>query len=225
MSLIPPTAVQLTGKNSLRQFLIGGWTVPNPIPKGGYFHLGGLISTTPQAAVADALVSTGGVWTLASSYAHLGGRHGSPPSDEQSAQHTISTNYYQPYSIAYCLPDSIAGPNDDRPIAFPISAAPDYTFAPYGLENVNYSIADVAPAIQYPSITRAQLFELPGSNTDNRVKWVELPQSAYNSITIGVIILQPTNVEDIALGSYNTNQDYVTCSLGAGWGASSVNAT
>ena len=109
----------MTGKNSLRAIKIDGWTIPNPRfadnstaaaeVNSEFLALNGFGSTTQQATVADALVSVGATWDLATVYNHLGGAHGSPVNDQQNAVHTIGSGYYQPYSIAYCAPDVVQG--------------------------------------------------------------------------------------------------------------------
>ena len=174
--------------------------------------------------VADALVSTGATWDLATNTAHLPGGHGVALSDQQGATHSIHSGYYQPYSLAYCVPDVVNGSDDTRPVAFPISLGLDYS-DPSTLQYVNASLYHSSPAIEYPSILRKDLLKLQGSKSNNLVRWVELPPSVFNGTTMGVIILLPRNETNWHLAPSALSQDYVVCNIAAGWGSSSINTT
>ena len=232
--LIPPVAVQLTGKNSLREVKISDWRVPNPLLLGNStagadadhqdFALNGFGASTQQASVADALVSTGATWDLATNTAHLPSGHGVALSNQQGATHSTRSGYYQPYSLVYCVPDVTTGSDDTRPVAFPISLGVDYT-QPGDLQYVNASLYQSAPAIEYPSILRQDLLNLQGSKSNNLVRWVELPLSVFNGTSMGVIILLLRNEINWHLGPSSLSQDYVVCNIAAGWGSSSINTT
>ena len=210
------------------------WRVPNPKLLGNStagaetdhedFSLNGFGASTQQAIVADALVSTGATWDLVTNTAHLPGGHGVPLSDQQGATHSIRSDYYQPYSLVYCVPDVITGSDDTRPVAFPVSLGLDYS-NPGNLQYVNASLYQSAPAIEYPSILRRDLLNLQGSKSNNLVRWVSLPSSEFNGTTIGVIILLPRNETQWRLASSTLSQDYVICNIAAGWGLSSINTT
>lgn len=217
--LIPPNAVYMTGFNSLRQFQFQTWLAPNPLDTNEFLTVQPVISTTQQSVIADALVTTGALWSQAINYAHAAKGHGSPFFDQQVAVHTISTGYYQPYTLATCVNDTIRGRNDQRPVAFPINPFYDYALQPNSLQYVNGSVAGI-PAIEYPSLVRAELLDLPGSPLNGRVKWIELPQDLFNSTSIGFIIVLPQDFTDTTEG--RSGYDYVICNVDAGWGSSSI---
>ena len=178
-----------------------------------------VVSTTQQAAVADSLVNTAALWEQATLKTRSRKYSGAPVSDQQDALHTIKTGYYQPYSIAFCAFDTIQGPNDQRPLAFPINPAIDYTQVPLDLEFINTTIAGV-PAIEYQSLTRAALHDLPGLRSQNRVKWVDLSGAPFNRTSIGAIIVLSRIPSDGTLEE--PSQKLVICTISAGWGLSSI---
>lgn len=218
-----PSGVQLTGKSSTRQYLEQDLTYNHPVFRDGKDISGTKfpISTTStqHAAIADALNNVGGLWETTINYANTGGHHGKRPSDERSAVHTIANDYYQPYVAISCLRDMIQGSEDQRSIVFPISDYVDYDSGPGLSININGSI-DNYPGIEYPSIIRAQLLLLPGSRSNNRIKWVQLPENLFNGSALGLIVLLPPDPVDPSPD--NTTQ-MVICNIGAGWGSSSIN--
>lgn len=223
-----PYAYELTSKNSFRQYQASAfselyeWAAGNSSDQKAWSS-SSAISTVQQATIADAFQTTATVWDRAIRMGDSGGHHGSPFSDQRTAVHRITNDYFQPYSMAYCVRDAIEGPADYRPIAFPISPGFQYYitdgFSKYG---ANASIHG-NPAIEYPSIVRAQLLELSGAGVHHMVKWVELPQDVFLGSTIGVIILLPQLPAQ--LSGEGTATDVVVCNVGAGWGPSSMNIT
>ena len=212
--------VQLAGKSSLRQYMERD--VYNQISKDGELITNTSFptswSSTQHAAIADALSNVGALWEGTIDYAHVGGHHGKRPSDVRDAVHTIRDGYYQPYTSISCMPDSIQGLDDQRSIIFPISAYIDYDSEPGRSININGSISGYA-GIEYTSITRAQLLLLPGSTSDNRIKWVQLPENLFNGSALGLIVLLSPDPVDPSRD--NTTQ-MVVCNIGAGWGPSSI---
>lgn len=183
------------------------------------------MSTTQQAGIADALTSLSTLWSEVISYTQAGVRHGASFLDEQKTVHSIANSYYQPYSSVFCVRDVIQGPNDERIMAFPISPAFDTEREPNVLLNVNGSISGY-PAIEAPSIRRAQFLELPGMESDNRVKWVPLPESPLTGVSVGLIVLLPSNRLNVSKQTITTTQndtDMVVCNIAARWGASLIN--
>ncbi|MCJ1269237.1 hypothetical protein MMC22_009127 [Lobaria immixta] len=159
-------------------------------------------TTTQHAAIADALASISSLWDLTVVDGGIGTQHGASYHDNQIVVHSIATDYYQPYSSVFCAPTR-------------------------ALSIVNASISGV-PAVEAPSIRRAQLLELPGIESDNRVKWVQLPQSPLTGVSVGFVVLLPRNPSDLSKRVTTTiqnNTDIVVCSIAAGWGASSINIT
>ncbi len=222
-----PLEQELTSKNSFRKYYgysqDTSWTSRNLSDQISW-HAEAAVSTVQQATIADAFQNTAILWDRAIKAGNLGGHHGSPFSDQRTAVHRIGNNYFQPYTLAHCVKDAIEGSTDSRPIAFPISPGFGYDTNRDLSEatNANTSIGGT-PAIEYPSIIRAQLLELSGAGTDHVVEWVELPQDLFLGSTLGVIILLPRLPTQ--LSPENTALDMVVCNVGAGWGRSSMNIT
>lgn len=212
--------IQLTGKSSVRQYMEENMTPSfsevERFVSGTKFPR--TTATTQHAAIADALNNAGALWQSTINYAVTSGHHGKRPSDERNAIHSITKDYYQPYTSTSCLRDLIQGSDDQRPVVFPISDFIDYDSEPGSSIHINGSINSY-PGIDYPPIIRAQLLLLPGSRSDNRIKWVQLPENLFNGSALGLIVLLP--LDPLNLPRDNATQ-MVVCNVGAGWGSSSI---
>ena len=209
-----PAYIELTSANSLRQLRINDQNrlVLDP----GYDQVLA-VATTQQAAVADALTTTGALWNLAISNVTTKG-HGSIL-NQLDAIHSIVADYYQPYTIASCEYDSIYGPEDSNPVVFPLPPGSSLSMLNTSAFNSNLSIGTESfHAFEYPGITRSQILETPGLPGENRLRWVELPQKPFNGTAIGAVILLPR-------APTNTTQEVLMCNLGAGWGTSKLNTS
>lgn len=204
-----PWGLQVLGANSLRQLLITDQPTINGL---GYDPITA-VATIQQAAVADALSTTGALWNLARQNLTTKG-HGSVL-DQLDAVHSITTGYYQPYTSASCAHDTFHGYEDKMPVAFP--PPPGSTKQMLNTSNFNDSILSVH-AFVYPDITRSQILDTPGSPSDYRLKWIELPQNPFNGTAIGAAVLLPR-------ASENTTQEVLMCNVGAGWGISKLNTS
>ena len=217
---IPPTSVEFTGKTSLRQTYLGE-SVGSYNVSGRKVIQKSITASTQHAVIADALVSTGAIWHLAVGDAQLS-EHGAAPSDQQAAVHAIGADYYQPYVMAQCTFDAINGSDDQRAISFPTTPIPGSNFS------VNISETG-DPVVDYPSILRAQLLDLPGSNLDYRTTWVDLPQAVFKYPALGAVVVYPPNSisfpDTPSLRGQEFPRQYVICNLGAGWGSSFINIT
>ena len=216
---IYPFEVQVTGKSSIRQLYLEATSAFIQLPGKNLSNIiYGMVSTTQQSVIADALVVTGGLWNEAMNGIDSTS-HGASPSIKQDAVQNIGDGYFQPYSLVSCGSDTIDGTSDHRPIAFPIANGYDFTLWPNLEQIVNASISGL-PAIEFPSLNRTELLDLPGSGSDYRLKWVELPLPLFNSTTIGAILLVPQDP-----GQDKSIQDIYVCNVGAGWGSSSINTS
>ena len=227
LSTVPPTTVALSGKNAFRQFQVISFESSNVeflpvVPAQDIGTTFTAVATTQNVAVADALALTGSTWEVAIADVHPIRSRGIPPSDQQAAVHTISTDYYQPYSAVTCVGMLIEGLNDSRPITLPITALENYESVPD-----DYDLNSPVAAIDYSSLTRSDLLNLPGSSTSYRVHWLALPRSLFNASALGVAIVYPPDSSAATNSSTggDLTQRAVTCNLGAGWGSSSINAT
>ena len=219
---VPPGSVETNGKNSLRRLHL---LSQNILFLPGY-DPDALLATIQQAAVADALTATGVLWSIALSYVTTK-RHGHPE-DQLDAVHSITQDYYQPYSLASCLPDVIDGLNDQRPVAFPlppgsdpsmlnVSAFNDSILPGYQTSAFNKSLTP-SHSLEFLGITRSELLATPGPLHENRLKWIALPNNPFNGTAIGAIVLLPNAQND-------TSQQIIVCNLGAGWGATNMNTS
>ena len=144
-----PGAVAFTGNASLRQFYLEDLDASKPGDTTSNDTLT-FSATTPQSAIADALVNTAAIWVDALGFVKSIG-FGVSPADEQSAVHTISDAYYQPYSTGKCVIDSIMSENDTRPISFPTVTAIQYNPAPHDLDNSLHYLHGV-PVLDNPFV-------------------------------------------------------------------------
>ncbi len=169
--------------------------------------------TSQQSAIADALSSTAVIWNLALNNVSTNG-HGSVLL-ELDAIHRITTGYWQPYSIASCDIDTIQGPDDERPVAFPIPPGS----SPQMLNTAEFNSSLLSTyAFEFPGLSRSQILRTPGKFSESRLRWVELPQNPFNGTAIGAIVL-------LSQDSANSTQEVIMCTIAAGWGASTLNAS
>ena len=217
-----PDSIETPGKSSLRRLHV------NFVNCG--FGLGydpeTVLANIPQAIIADALTATGTMWNIALSNVTTKG-HGHPE-DQLDAVHSITQDYYQPYSMASCLPDVIDGLNDERPVALPlppgsdpsmlnVSAFNDSILPGYPSSPFNDSL-NPSHSFEFLGITRNELLDTPGPLHENRLRWITLPKNPFNGTTIGAIVLLPNSQND-------TSQQIIVCNLGAGWGATNINVS
>ena len=175
------------------------------------------IATAPQAAVADALTATGTLWSFAAVNVSTDG-HGLIR-EQLDAEHRISSNYYQPYTIASCANDSIQGHSDERPLAFPIP--PGVLAQNLPQLQINNSLLSM-PSFDLQGFTRSELLEATEPSWENRLRWIELPANPFNGSAIGAAVLLPAQTLESGEPRY---QEILVCTLGAGWGASTVNTS
>ena len=206
-----PAEVEVTGKSSLRQIstvegiIAGGNTVdsrPN-IAFNAY------VASSQQLAVADALTTTGMLWNVAMANISTKG-HGSILS-QLDAVHSIRTGYYQPYSSVVCEYDVIRGATDTDPVTFP-------AFSGLGVQAENASSQNstlLDDRLVFQNLTKADILNTTGGISEYRLRWVELP---FNDTAIGAVILTPRQLQ-------NTTQELLVCSIGAGWGSSTMNTS
>lgn len=195
--------LRLTGKSSVRKLDMGIETLPSDEAT---------TCTTQQAAIADALTSTGALWFLALNNVTAKSGHGASPADQSNAIHRIQLDSYQPFSLADCFGIFIKGVTDNGPVAFPyIASANQPAFI-----NVNMTSPESHfDAILHPSLTRQQILDTPGPTSDYRLKWVELPQPIFNGSTIGAVVLPPRSESEVS-------QQVFLCNLAAGWGTTAL---
>ena len=206
-----PDSMVLSGKSSKRLLLIKedeDFIGQGPRP---------VVATTPHAAIADAMTTTGALWFLSLINVTAKSGHGSPLSDQSDALHTIASNYSQPYSTVVCIPDSIHNSSDSRRLVLPF--LPNSNMKSLANGNFTYSVGALgertAQTIEHPDFTYRQALDVAGSATDYRLQWIDLPQVAFSGSSIGAVILLPHHGND-------GPQDILSCNLSAGWGAAAL---
>ncbi|KAI4239729.1 MAG: hypothetical protein L6R40_005474 [Gallowayella cf. fulva] len=200
---VSPYFVPLTGQGSLRQLIIQHHMCDNETAP--YDQMAAQ-ATTQHGVVADALSATSSLWALALQNSD------SPFFDQRDAVQSIVEDNFQPYTLASCGADVIEDEADDRPVAFPIPPGSSLDM----LSKANVTLDTMLPmfAIEYPGLTRSEILRTPGSKSDYRIRWVELPEDPFNGSSIGAVILQPKT---------NETQGILLCNVAAGWGSSSMN--
>ena len=197
-----PNAVEVTGRSSLRQL-----SSLHDTSDGNLFN--SIIATSQQVAVADALTTTGILWGIAMSNTSTKG-HGSVL-NQLDAVHSITTDYYQPYTSVVCYYDTIRGPSDTDAVVFPTYSSLSVQ-AIKALDSGNFTRARLTV---FQNLTKLEIFNTVGGLDEYRLRWVELP---FNDTAIGAVILKPRSPQ-------NSTQEILTCSVGAGWGSSKMNTS
>lgn len=211
--------VEIPGKSSLRSLDIrvqgpsnyGSDPAEDPQPMG---------AISQKSAVADALSTTARLWTIALDNVTTSG-HGSAL-NQLDAIHSIESGYYQPYTLTSCEYDVIRGPKDHSLVGFPPPPGSYQVNGPHYNDSILYGISEginvSRDAIVFPGLTKAEILMTPGPLSENRLKWVELPQDGFNSSTIGAVVLSPRSSGD-------GNQEILMCTVCAGWGTSKLNVS
>ena len=205
-----PAEVEVTGKSSLRQIsTIEGTILDNAVGSRPNIIFIAFVASSEQLTVADALTTTGLLWNIAMANISTKG-HGSVLS-QLDAVHSITTGYYQPYSSVVCEYDAIRGPTDTDPVTFP-------AFSAMGVQVDNAASQNSTPLddrLVFQNLTKADILNTTGGISEYRLRWVELP---FNNTAIGAVILTPRSPQNIT-------QELLVCSIGAGWGSSTMNTS
>lgn len=114
---------------------------------------------------------------------------------------SIDNGYYQSYVISNCVSDTFQETEDQKPLQFA-------RITETGLQGTHNRTIIAIPGL--PSALTA-----PGNVSEYRLQWVTLPRTNFSNAAIGAVLLHPR-----VAGSQS--QNITTCTLGAGWGTSSV---
>ena len=117
--------------------------------------------------------------------------------------HSITKNLYEASVAVKCLQDTIEDPEDDSAVQFPILA----------MTTEQYLLPE---SVSFNNLTKAESYTHPGNVSEYRLIWTSSPAESFDDNVSGVILLNPRGT---VLGS---PQDITTCTLGAGWGTSTV---
>ena len=208
---VSPIDVQVTGRQSIRRLVIHDITYDPGIAASYAQHVAS--GSSQQAAVADALSSTANLWSIALNNVTTSG-HGSVL-DQLDAVHSIKTGNSQPCTLVFCGHDTIQGRTDERPVAFPVLPGSDAQI----LDKAEFDNSTISVyGLDFSGLSRSQILDTPGPLSENRLRWVELPQDPFNGTAIGAVILLPRS-------SNNITQEILVCNIGAGWGAFTLNTS
>lgn len=118
----------------------------------------------------------------------------------------IDTNYFQPYTIVHCLSDTIESSQDSRLLRFP------------QLLNNNRSYSERDRLLGVPGLRKGSYLATHGNSSEFDLSWVDLPIGIFSESTIGAVLVHPQKPGD------QTAQNITVCTIGAGWGSSSMHA-
>ena len=205
---VVPNAITLNGKNSQRLLYIDedDFHEPKIAPR---------ISTTPMAAVADAITTTSDLWSLSLFNVTTQSGHGSPLSDQSAAFQYLTGDSLQGFTAGTCVPEMVFNRTDNRPLALPFlyyaNARPD--------SNITFENFTM-PAIVHPNITRDQVLGVSNNESQYFIQWIQLPQKKFNGSSIGAAILLPET--QYSSQEQNGPQIMILCNFAAGWGRTSL---
>ena len=122
----------------------------------------------------------------------------------------IDSQYFQPYSVANCLADTIESPGDQSPLRFP-GLLP--TSSGYDINAFNQS-----ELLALPGSRKGSWFDTPGNNSEFRLSWISVPPNIFSGSTIGAILYHPREAANQII------QKVTACTFGAGWGTSALHS-
>ena len=205
-----PDATQMASGSSIRQLSIAeddAYIGKGPAP---------VTASVQHAAISDAVTNTAALWFLSLTNVTASKGHGVPLSDQSDAIHTVSTNYRQPYSSVFCVPDRIIDTQSSERLAFPILLnANSPRLATGNMTFQSCSHRETCQTIAHPSILRRDVFEYVGSRAKYRIRWIELPHDLFEGSSIGAVIYMPRDAR-------NNSQDVLLCNMSASWGMSEL---
>lgn len=117
---------------------------------------------------------------------------------------TVQRSYYQPYTLTSCVIDTIINAEDRTPLRFARISETD---------SENSKEREIIPVT---SFSKAELFKAPGNTSEFRLSWVSLPSDSFTESVLGAVVQHPRGP------SNQDSQNITTCTLGAGWGTTSV---
>ena len=146
-----------------------------------------------SVAVADAAFNDSYIWDV--------------PKDSHTSfldsYHSITKNLYEAYVAVQCLQDTIENSEDESVVEFPILAT---TIEQYShREKVSSTV-----------FTKPELYAYPGNVSEFRLIFTKSPAESLGRNASGAILLNPRST---VAGS---PQNITTCTLGAGWGSSTM---
>ena len=116
--------------------------------------------------------------------------------------HTVSDNYFQPYTLSSCVSDVVSKTNMKDLLQFPLISE---TQSQRDQDRVITSL---------PGFTKADLLQASTNQSEFYMKWFNLPPGLFDDKAIGAAVLHPRGPDP------HKGVNMTTCTLGAGWGSS-----
>lgn len=113
----------------------------------------------------------------------------------------LDSDLFQSYTLSSCVSDTFEATEDGKPLQFA-------RITETGRQDTEHRTIVAVPGL--PSVLTA-----PGNVSLYRLQWVNLPQDDFSNAAIGAVLLHPRDPD-------SQSQNITTCTLGAGWGTSSM---
>ena len=117
--------------------------------------------------------------------------------------HSIDKGFVQPYTLSSCVSDTIQNTEDQSPLQFA------------RISETESEMTQARKIVAIPGQPKASILANAGNISEYRLRWVNLPQVDFDNAAIGAVILHPRSSE-------SELQNITACTLGAGWGTSSL---
>ncbi|KAI9872891.1 MAG: hypothetical protein M1830_001086 [Pleopsidium flavum] len=114
----------------------------------------------------------------------------------------LDKDLFQSYTLSTCVFDTFQETEDQKQLQFA-------RITETGRQDTQNRTIVAVPSL--PSVLTA-----PGNMSEYRLQWVNLPPDNFSNAAIGAVLLHPRVPE-------SQSQNITTCTLGAGWGTSSLN--
>lgn len=124
----------------------------------------------------------------------------------QNLYYGIDKNFVQPYTLSSCVSDTIQNATDQSPLQFA------------RISETESEITQARRIVAIPGLSKASILADASNISEYRLRWVNLPQINFDNAAIGAVLLHPR-------ASESELQNITACTLGAGWGTSSLIAS
>ena len=118
--------------------------------------------------------------------------------------HSVDKNFYTANTAVRCFSDVVNGPDDASTLQFPL------------LLRTKDEYQTGTETLSVTSVKKASLYATSGNISDFRVIWMSLPDEPAQALTAGAVVISPQN------STINSSLEITTCTIGAGWGTSSM---
>ena len=124
--------------------------------------------------------------------------------DDVDGYRALQKDYYQPYTIASCLTDSVKDASDQAPLRFP------------RISETDSELKKDREIFSIPGLTKGQMISrLSEDDSDFHVDWIDLPKDVFRTGIPGAVIVNSQTPKYLM-------RNITTCTLNAGWGSSTI---